>query len=132
MRHLVSDDREASVRDLWDCLERVAPSWCVGRWASYGEVTRWGTPMFGIVTALEGLYATERYRNRSMQHTCSRHATWDPHRNPVQERAATGGRRGVARVGVGLPKPCTPNLFTNLEIVNPKPLPDPQPETMGR
>ena len=41
----------------------------------YGQVTRWGismyweTPMFGDVTALEGLH----------EHTCSRHAAWDPH-----------------------------------------------------
>ena len=40
-------------------------------------MTRWGTPMFGHVTALEELHVTGRYRNISMQHTCSRHATWD-------------------------------------------------------
>ena len=32
------------------------------------------------MTALEGLHVTGEYRNRSMQHTCSRHAAWDPHR----------------------------------------------------
>ena len=37
-----------------------------------------GTPMIGIVTALEGLHVTGKYRNRSMQNTCSRLATWDP------------------------------------------------------
>ena len=35
--------------------------------------------MFGNVTALEGLNVTGKYRDISMQHTCSRHATWDPH-----------------------------------------------------
>ena len=37
----------------------------------YGKITRWGTPMFGNLTALEGLHVTGKYRNRSMQHTCS-------------------------------------------------------------
>ena len=32
--------------------------------------------MFGNVTALVGLDVTGKYRNRSMQHTCSRHAAW--------------------------------------------------------
>ena len=36
--------------------------------------------MFGIVTALEGVHVTGKYRDRSMQHSCSRHATWDPHK----------------------------------------------------
>jgi hypothetical protein len=36
--------------------------------------------MFGNVTALEGLHATGKCRNRSMQHTCSRYAAWDPQR----------------------------------------------------
>ena len=44
--------------------------------------------MFGNVTALEGLQVTGKYRGRSMQHTCSRHAAWDPHR---------GGRRETPR-----------------------------------
>ena len=35
--------------------------------------------MFGDVTALEGLHVKGNYRNRSMQHTYSRHAAWDPH-----------------------------------------------------
>jgi len=35
--------------------------------------------MFGNVTALKGLHVTGNYRDRSMQHTCSRHAAWDPH-----------------------------------------------------
>ena len=35
--------------------------------------------MFGNATALEGLHVTGKYRDRSMQHTCSRHAAWDPH-----------------------------------------------------
>ena len=33
--------------------------------------------MFGNVTALEGLHVTGNYRDKSMQHTCSRHAAWD-------------------------------------------------------
>ena len=39
--------------------------------------------MFGNVTALEGLRVTGKYRNRNMQHTCSRHAAWDPHMGGV-------------------------------------------------
>ena len=39
-----------------------------------------GTPMFGNVTALEGLHVTGKYRYICMQHTCSRHVAWDPHR----------------------------------------------------
>jgi len=35
--------------------------------------------MFGNVTALDGLHVTGKYRDISMQHTCSRHAAWDPH-----------------------------------------------------
>ena len=35
------------------------------------------TPIFGLVTALEGLHLTGKYRNRSMQHTCSRHAVYE-------------------------------------------------------
>jgi hypothetical protein len=34
--------------------------------------------MVGNVTTLEGLQMTGKYRNRSMQHTCSRHADWHP------------------------------------------------------
>ena len=34
---------------------------------------KWGTPMCDNVTALEG-----KYRDISMQHSCSRHAAWDP------------------------------------------------------
>ena len=29
--------------------------------------------------ASEGLHAIEKYMHTSMQHTCSRHAAWDPH-----------------------------------------------------
>ena len=32
---------------------------------------QWGTLTFGNVTALAGLHVTGKYRNRSMQHTCS-------------------------------------------------------------
>ena len=35
--------------------------------------------MFGNVIALEGLHVPGKYRDKSMQHTCSRHAAWDPH-----------------------------------------------------
>ena len=34
--------------------------------------------MFDNVTALEGLHVTGKYRDKSMTHTCSRHAAWDP------------------------------------------------------
>jgi len=45
------------------------------------------------VTALEGLHVTGKYRDRSMTHTCSRHAAWDPHpegREEVEEAALVG------------------------------------------
>jgi len=35
--------------------------------------------MFGNVTALEGLHVTGKHRDKSMTHTYSRHAAWDPH-----------------------------------------------------
>ena len=35
--------------------------------------------MFCNETAPEGLHVTGEYMDRSMQHTCSRHAAWDPH-----------------------------------------------------
>ena len=35
--------------------------------------------MFGNMTALKGLHVTGKCKDRSMQHTCSRHAAWDPH-----------------------------------------------------
>jgi hypothetical protein len=38
-----------------------------------------GTPMFGDVSALEGLHVTGKYRDNSMALTCSRHAAWYPH-----------------------------------------------------
>ena len=41
---------------------------------SVGTPMYWGTLMFGNVTALEGLHVTGKYRDRSMQHKCSRHA----------------------------------------------------------
>ena len=40
--------------------------------------------MFGYVAALEGLHVTGKYRDKSMTHTCSRHAAWDPHIGGVQ------------------------------------------------
>jgi hypothetical protein len=35
--------------------------------------------MVGNATALERLHVTGKHRKRSMEHTCSRHAAWDPH-----------------------------------------------------
>ena len=35
--------------------------------------------MFVDVTALEQLHVAGKYRNIIMQHTCTRHAAWDPH-----------------------------------------------------
>ena len=35
--------------------------------------------MFGNVTALEGLHVTGKYKDKRMQHTCSRHAAWVLH-----------------------------------------------------
>ena len=46
--------------------------------------------MFGNVTALEGLHMTGIYMNTSMQHACSRHAAWDPHTMPRNERWRCG------------------------------------------
>ena len=64
----------------------------------HGEVTRWrtpmycGNPMFGNVTAPEGLHVTGKYRDRSVQHRCSWHAAWDPHsRAPLQARLFDAG-----------------------------------------
>ena len=34
--------------------------------------------MLGNVTALEGSHVTWKYRDRSIQHTCSRHLAWGP------------------------------------------------------
>ena len=42
--------------------------------------------MFGNVTAVDGLHVTGKYRDRSMQHTCSRHVAWDSHTKPASER----------------------------------------------
>ena len=42
------------------------------RQGGYGQETQWATLMFGNVTALEGLHVIGKYRNRGMQHTCSR------------------------------------------------------------
>ena len=36
--------------------------------------------MFGDVNALVGLHVTEKERDKRMQHTCSRHAAWVPHK----------------------------------------------------
>ena len=52
--------------------------------------------MFGNVTALEGFHVTGKCRNRSMQHTCSRHAAWDPH---------TGSAWFPDSIGVSLESP---------------------------
>ena len=40
---------------------------------------KWGTPILGNVTALKGVDVTGNHRDRSMQHTRSRFAAWDPH-----------------------------------------------------
>jgi len=37
----------------------------------------WGTPISGDLTALQGLHVIGEYRDKSMQHTCSRHVAWD-------------------------------------------------------
>ena len=51
----------------------------------------WGIPMFGNVTALEGLHVIGKYRNRSMPHTCSRHVAWDSHiLGAIHTRAPVG------------------------------------------
>ena len=42
--------------------------------------------MLGNVTALEGVHVTGKYRDRSMPHTCSMHAAWDPHRGGAWSR----------------------------------------------
>ena len=55
-------------------------------------------------TALDGLHVTGKYMDRSMQHTCCRHAAWDPHKGGwrflrgIEEAAA--GRRGNSMHGV--------------------------------
>ena len=41
-----------------------------------------GTPTFSDVTAVEELHVSGKYRDRSLQHTCSRQAAWDPHNSP--------------------------------------------------
>ena len=46
----------------------------------------WKTTMFGNVTALDGLHVTGKYRDIIMQHTCSRHAAWDPHNSRGVEK----------------------------------------------
>jgi len=53
--------------------------------------------MFGNVTALEGLHVTGKYGDRSKQHTCSRHAAWDPHNSDSPSEA-----RRVRILNVGL------------------------------
>ena len=50
-----------------------------------------GTPMFGNVTALVGLHVTGKYRDKSMQHTCSRHTVWDPHKPSTLYQAVHPG-----------------------------------------
>jgi len=50
--------------------------------------------MFGDVTTLEGLHVTGKYRDRSKQHTCSRHAAWDLHTGVRSEGARELGKGG--------------------------------------
>ena len=44
--------------------------------------------MFGHVTALVSLIYIKKNWSRSIQHTCSRAAAWDPHTSGVITRAA--------------------------------------------
>ena len=62
--------------------------------------------MFGNVTALEGLHVTGKDTDKSMLHTCSRHAAWDPHEK--------GSRTGKSRA-VSVLLACTPILPFHLE-----------------
>ena len=39
--------------------------------------------MFGNATAPEGLHVTKKYRDKGMQHTCSKHAAWIPHSHAI-------------------------------------------------
>jgi len=56
--------------------------------------------MFGNVAALEGLHVTGKYRDKSMTHSCSRHAAWDPHMYRLADAASRAGfsRKGGLRV----------------------------------
>ena len=71
--------------------------------------------MFGNVTALEGLHVTGKYRDRSMQHTCSRHAAWDPHRLGVTTSTPHPTTHALSPTPHTLPTPDnlnpTPNPF---------------------
>ena len=62
--------------------------------------------MFGDVTAPVGLHVAKGYRKRSMQHRCSRHAAWIPHKLSAiylgpDLAPPLGGLRGVGKVGDG-------------------------------
>ena len=46
--------------------------------------------MFGNVTVLAGFHVTEKYRDISMQHTCSRQAAWDSQRGAVCRECTAG------------------------------------------
>ena len=50
--------------------------------------------MFSAVTALEGLHVIGKYKDQSMQHTCSRHAAWGPHSRPLLDYTRPGSRGG--------------------------------------
>ena len=52
--------------------------------------------MFDNVTALAGVHVTGKYRNRSMQPTCSKHAAWGPHCGSGRERGG-GGEKWMYR-----------------------------------
>jgi len=60
-------------------VSRLGVVW-VGNLVGNSDVLRNSDVWFGNVTALEVLHVTGKYRDRSMAHTCSRHAAWDPHR----------------------------------------------------
>jgi len=56
--------------------------------------------MFGNVAALEGLHVTGKFRDKGMQHICSRHAAWDPHNSPLPRRARPGSFLGTLGIWV--------------------------------
>ena len=43
--------------------------------------------MLSNVTGLERLHVPGKYMDTRMQHTCSRHAAWDPHSLPPELEA---------------------------------------------
>ena len=72
--------------------------------------------MLGNVTALEGLHVTETYRDRSMQHICSRHAAWDPDKPYILNRGTIKGGRTASGTSLW-PYTLHPTPYT----IHPKP-----------